>query len=37
MVGTNLLGNLLTEKGTIRAGQGLARADKGRIKTVQDF
>ena len=36
-LGVSLLGNLLTGKGTIRAGESKIRADEGTIKTCQDF
>ena len=36
-LGVSLLGNLLTGKGTIRAGESRIRADEGTIKTCQDF
>ena len=35
--GVSLLGNLLTDKGTIRAGEGTIRAGKGTIRAGQDF
>ena len=36
-LGVSLLGNLLTGKGTIRAGDSRIRAGEGTIKTCQDF
>ena len=33
----SLLGNLLTSKGTIRAGEGTFRAGEGTIRAVQYF
>ena len=35
-LGASLLGNLLTGKGTIAAGEGRFRAHKGTIRTSQD-
>ena len=36
-LGASLLGNLLTGKGTIRAGERITRAGEGTIRTSQDF
>ena len=36
-VGTNLLGNLLTGKGTTRVVEGTVRASEGTVKAGQDF
>ena len=36
-VGASLLGNLLTGKGTIRAGEDKIRASEGTIRAGQDF
>ena len=35
--GASLLGNLLTGKGTIRAAEGITRADEETIRAGQDF
>ena len=36
-LGASLWGNLLTDKGTIRAGEGTIRAGEGRIRAGQDL
>ena len=36
-LGVSLLGNLLTDKGIIRASEGTIRAGKGTIRGGQDF
>ena len=36
-LGTSLLGNLLTVKGVMRAGEGIIRAGKVKIRADQDF
>ena len=36
-LGASLLGDLITFKGTMRAGEGAIRAGKGTIKDGQDF
>ena len=36
-LGSSLLGNLLRDKGTIRAGKILTRAGQGTIRAGQDF
>ena len=36
-LGASLLGNLLTNKGTIRAGEGAFKTGEGTVRAGQDF
>ena len=36
-LGASLLRNLLTDKGTIKAGEVMSRAGEGKIRAFQDF